>query len=241
MGSLVLGRRHSVEALIEMLSGGSRVLLYGPMGIGKTAILEEAARVLRRQGRPVAFSSFTRGIPDASAAMAAAYPALRASSQGLRHFRRLLPDALLDGKPGALLLDHVVAATSALKGFLRSLDGSGLGVVLAVDVENARDHQAIRARHFAHIEQELPPLPGRTMKRILEDVLSGASSSRVLGHEDRRRLLAIAHGRPGWLELSVRKLSCPTYWSQGDRLKLELLRTDVSAEVAARYLRLTLE
>ena len=236
MTSLILGRMRSVADLAESLRSGMRVLLYGPVGSGKTAVLEEVARALRREGRPVGISASTRGIPDASMAMAAAYPALRASARGQGHFRRVLRDALLDQKPGALLLDHVVAPTSALKGFLRSLDGTGLGVAMAVDVENSRDHLAIRARHLAYIEQELPPLPGQAMSQILDDRLASAPLPHAIEDQDRRLLLAIAHGRPGWLEMMSRRLSSSSYWSQEGRLKLELLRVDVSAEVGGRYM-----
>ena len=89
----------------------------------------------------------------------------------------------------------VVEAGRPLKGFLRSLRGTGLGVVIAVDVEHARD--CARARNFgiAHREIEIPRLHAGAIRRILAERVAGLDLPRPLDDAERDTIVHAADGQ----------------------------------------------
>jgi ABC-type cobalamin/Fe3+-siderophores transport system ATPase subunit len=62
------GRRKVVKDLAGPLLAGRTVLLYGPKGSGKSALLEALARGMKRQRRPCGFSRRTRSLSDLTGA-----------------------------------------------------------------------------------------------------------------------------------------------------------------------------
>lgn len=222
----LLGRQRFVEALWESAREGHTVLLYGPVGVGKTAILDELRRRATREGVPCGLSPHTATLGNVTAALADAYPAVGArDTRTQRQIRSGLRLAVAD-RPGVLMLDHLVDAGTAVKGFLRSLRGSGLGVLLAGDVEHPRDKARLRSFGLAYREVEVPPLDGRHCAALLAE----AAAAIPVVELDRRELLRIAHGRPGWILALARRLADARYWCAG-RLRLELLRADVVVEL----------
>jgi hypothetical protein len=142
---------------------------------------------------------------------------------------------VIEEQPTVLILDHVVAATTALKGYVRSLRGNQLGVVFAVDAEHSRDHTAARAFHLAYQEVKLAPLGRKHMKRLLAAKLRHPKLPFPLLEEDAAALLDIAAGRPGWVEMIVERLVHRGYWRDG-RVLTEILRAEAASVVAARYM-----
>ncbi len=209
-----LGREKLVVQLEDLVRGGSTVLLLGPLGIGKSAVLTEVARRLRHHGTLCGSASTTRCLGDVTAALATAYPSVSDPSLTQRRLRSRLRLAV-EAHPGALVLDHVTAAGTAMRGFLRSLRGTGLGVLLAADVENERDHIARRALHLSHLEIVVPPLPRSTMLAVLQAHLAGEVLPHPLLDDDRSGLLQLAKGNPGRLLSLVRLLAEERYWRDG--------------------------
>jgi hypothetical protein len=123
---------------------------------------------------------------------------------------------------------------TATRGFLRSLRASGLGVVLAVDVEAPRDHARARAMRLTHLELEVPPFEGRLLRQLLAQQLAARTLPHELTDPDRAALVEVALGRPGWIVMLAERLADRQYWSRG-HVFTELLRADVSIAVAARY------
>ena len=146
--SCTLGRAAVVDRLTKLAVAGRTVLLLGPVGIGKTTILGMLASALSETGRPVGLCHQASSLGDVIAALGRAYPEIGTRAKTQRALRGALRLAV-DHRPGTLLLDHLVGAGTALKGFLRSLQGTGLGVVIAADIEHERDHARIRAMKIA--------------------------------------------------------------------------------------------
>lgn len=232
-GDLV-GRERLLDQLEEEVLHGSTLLVLGPLGIGKSSILAELSSRLHDRGRPCGLARDTRCLGDITAALSSAYPSLGATSLTQRRLRSRLRLAVED-RPGALLLDHVSTAGTAMKGFLRSLRGTGLGVVLAVDAENRRDHAAARALHLTHMEITVPPLAGSTMATVLDALLARHVLPHPLCDDDRRRLLRLAKGNPGRLEMFTALLAEARFWRDG-RVSISVVNGAALELVLRRYL-----
>jgi len=228
------GRRKIVKDLADPLLAGRTVLLYGPMGSGKSALLKALAGRMKKQRRPCGFCRSTRSLSDITAALLAAYPAVPSEGRTQRQLRSDLVYAA-EARPGALLLDHLGGVGTQFKGYLRAMRGIGLGVILAADAEVARDHDQLRAMHLAYLEVEVPPLPSRCLHRILDEALAASPLPFALTETDRRALIRIARGRPGWVLRAGRILCDKHYWRNG-RVLLELLRAEIMTRITGQYL-----
>ncbi len=111
-------------------------------------------------------------------------------------------------------------------------------MLFSVDVDQPRDHAWARGLHLAWREVELPPLDRRHMRCLLERRL--IELKRRLVPEDEDLVLDTALGRPGWIDMIVERLADERYWRDA-RVRGDLLRLDVSAAVAGRYIRATNE
>jgi len=214
MSTPLFGRKKLLDELEDSLWHGKTLLLLGPLGIGKSRILEELAVRLQNRGRPCGFAHHTRSLGDVTAALWSAYPDSDDTWKTQRQLRSRLGLAV-EERPGALLLDHVTKAGTATRGYLRSLRGTGLGVALAADVENDRDNAAARALNLTHVEITVPPLPGTAMAKILDVCLSRKSTPYFLEPGDRRRVLRLAKGNPGRLLMLADLLTDDRYWRSG--------------------------
>ncbi len=204
------GRGSLVRQLAEPLLAGRTVLLYGPMGSGKSAILEVLARCMTKQHRPCGFCPSVRSLGNITEALLAVYPAVRRQGRTQRQLRSDLVYAV-EARPGTLLLDHIGDVGTQFKGYLRAMRGTGLGVLLAADAEVARDHGRLRAMHLAYLEVEVPPLQSRCLHRILDETLDAAPLPFALKDTDRNALIRMARGRPGWVVWAGRIL-CDTHY-----------------------------
>jgi energy-coupling factor transporter ATP-binding protein EcfA2 len=227
------GRRDVVGQLAELLLAGRTVLLYGPMGSGKSAILEALALTMKKQGRPCGFCPSARSLCNITEALLAVYPAVRCAGRTQRQLRSDLVYAV-EARPGALLLDHLGDVGTQFKGYLRAMRGTGLGVLLAADAEVARDHDQLRAMHLAYLEVEVPPLPSRCLHRILDETLLADPLPFTLADTDRSAIIRMVRGRPGWVIRAGRILGDIHYWRDG-RVMLESLRAEIMTRIAGMY------
>jgi hypothetical protein len=233
MGALY-GRKTIVDNLSALMLRGQIVLLYGPMGIGKTAILEAVQQAIEKESRPCGLSPQTRSLSDLTAALLRAYPDVGKEGRTQRQIRSALRLAIEDN-PGALLCDHLHDAGTQFKGYLHSLRWTtDLGVLFAADVDVSRDHERFRSMHLAYRELEVRPLPGRYMHRILADSLSGKSLPDSLTDTDRSALVRVAHGRPGWMPMMGDLLQRSDFWIDG-HVHVASMRISVMTEIAKRY------
>jgi hypothetical protein len=228
--------RDAIVAQLEALAAQGRTgLVFGPVGAGKTAILRALASRARASGRPSGMAPRVEGRGDVTRARAEAYPEAAAGRLEARAFRSRLRLAV-EQAPGVLLLDGVVEASPPMRGFLRSLRGTGLGVVVAVDVEHPRDRVRARSFGLAHREIEIPRLHAVAMRRILADGLAGLDLPRPLVEVEHDAIVRAALGLPGKLIGMLRRLALPAYWHDG-RPRLSLLRTDAGVALVGTLLR----
>jgi energy-coupling factor transporter ATP-binding protein EcfA2 len=234
----VVTRLHSRQKLMKDLIGpllaGRTVLLYGPMGSGKSALLEALAHSMQKRRRPCGLCHNTRSLSDITEALLAAYPTVKREGRTQRQRRSDLVYAV-EARPGALLLDHLLDVGTQCKGYLRAMRGTGLGVLLAADAEVARDHDRLRAMHMAYLEIEVPPLPSRCLHRILDEALEVDPLPFALTESDRSALIRMARGRPGWIIWAGRILGDIHYWHE-ERVLLESLRAEIMTRIMGRYL-----
>jgi DNA polymerase III delta prime subunit len=201
---ILRGREHVIDTLLEGLFARHATLLYGPVGVGKTAVLHAVAERLRSQRHPCALTARTASRTDVKAALAATSPE--------------------SGRAPALLLDGLVSATAPMRTLLHRLQGRGTGIVIAADVANERDHQRVRKMRLAYREVELPRLD----RRIIRELLAGIVRPELIDD-----LVQIAHGLPGRAHLAAALAKEPRYWSKGVLMR-SVLDTDVDTEMARR-------
>lgn len=231
----IVGRYRVVQEVAALACDGHTVLVFGPLGIGKTAILTGATRFLRGRGMPFGLSGRTETFRDLVQGLEEMYPGLEAHGRGHRQIRnRLRLEA--ESRPGVLVLDHLGSIGTAARGLLRYVRGLGLGILIGADVEHPRDHAWLRGLRLSHREYRVPPLPRRDLRRVLDAALRGVRMLQPLGEEDASAMVDKAMGRPGWIVRMASRLEQARYWSHG-RLLVNLLAIDVSVETKERYLR----
>jgi AAA+ superfamily predicted ATPase len=229
----LLGRAAIVDVLGKLLDDGVAVLLYGPVGAGKTSVLRSLEARVQARRVPCAVSPTTETLGDLTHALARAYPSVDACSGTMRQIRARLRNAV-EQTPGAVLLDHLGRTGTAFKGALKSMRGTGVGVLLAADVEHHRDHARFRSRHLVNREVELPPLHGSTMNVLLKALLAETTLPLPLRDADLRELAAATDGLPGRAVWFVSALQAPTAWRNG-RPRCDWLRTEAIIAAAERY------
>lgn len=228
--TLLHAREELLRTLRALIAQGSVVLVHGPIGIGKSAILRALASWARASGRRCGFALRTERFEDVAGAIAGAYPEtadFTTTQYGPgSDFRRAL-----EMHPGVLLLDDVVEASPPLMGFLRASRGSGLGVVLAVDVEHPREQIPARRSGLVDREIAIPRMHGVALRRILAERLTGLALPNELVDADRSALLVASEGRPGKLVAMLEHLTVRTYWHEG-RIRLGPLLADVTVALS---------
>lgn len=221
-------RDHLMNELSVRLGRAEHVVVCGPSGIGKTTLFSDLRDHISARRVPCATAPRTDSLQDVISALKTLFPTGPAEL-GPRRVRGLLRDAA-EATPAVLLLDHVTRVGTAMKGFLRSLRGTRLGVGFAIDVDGPRDKARMRKWCLSHTELQVPPASGTSLRRLLME-RAGAGSSRPLPPRALEELLEAAAGRPGYVASCARLMQEPRYWVDA-RLHLALLQSD--AEIATR-------
>lgn len=228
----LLGREHELSHIGALLDRGLVVVVYGRVGVGKSTLLRALARRARQVGRPCALAARTLSLSDFTKALARAYP--RVSTSGpQRHIRGRLRMAM-EKQPGVLLFDDLGQTGTAFKGAIRSVRGTGLGVVLAADADHPRDHERIRALALSHYEIELRPLHGNSMRALLDRLVAHHTLAGTLTADHLRDLVAATEGLPGRAIEFAEALTRPESWSAG-RPRIDWLRASAAIRASERY------
>lgn len=233
----LLGREEELAKLGELMRGGQSVVLYGRVGVGKSALLRALAQRTRKEGRPCALVTRTTSLGDFTRALAHAYPGV-ATDGTQRQLRGRLRRAV-ESRPAVLLFDGLGQTGSAFKGALKSVRGTGLGVVLAADVDQPRDRERVRALGLSHHELEIRALHGNSMRALLQTLLERRRPAHSLAAAHMRALVAATEGLPGRAVDFAEALADPRSWA-ADQPRVDWLRTGAAIRAAEHY-RLALE
>jgi len=219
--------------LVELVLAGEHAVVHGPIHVGKSALLREVERVVRRRSARVGLATTVRALGDVTAALARAHPDVRVTSVPARTARSRLRNAA-DAVPSVLLLDDVRGAGTMLKGFLRSLRGTPLGVLLAVDVNGPRDHARMRTLRLARREVDIPRLHASSLRSIVKTALASSPLDHALNEEDLRALVHASDGLPGRALSFVARLADASVWRDG-RVRVGALRAQAIIDELERY------
>lgn len=232
------GREALLARLEAELRAGRSVLLVGPPGMGKSTVLEALFGRLAARGLPCGLAPVTASLGQVTAALARVYaPAGPLAGGRAVSARRLRSELRLaaEERPGALLLDHVRAPGTAVRGFLRVLRGMRLGVLLAADAGRPQERVGLRALGLAQLELELPPLASRQMRALWRALEAERAGLVGLGREDRARLMRLVRGNPGRLVACAELLRDARFWHQG-RVAFGLLGAACAEQGLYRHL-----
>jgi|GEM_PF-1331082 len=228
----LVGRERDLARIGALLEQGEIILLYGRVGVGKSAVLRELAGRAHQRGMPYALATRTASLADFTSALSRAYPAV--STSGTQRQIRSRLRMAVEARPGVLLFDDLGQTGTAFKGALHSVRGMGLGIVLAADVDQPRDHDRIRALGLTYREIPLRPLHGHSTRALLEALLERRVLPHPLAAEHFRALAAAAAGLPGRAVHFAEALVDPRAWL-GGRPRVDWLRTGAAIQAAERY------
>jgi energy-coupling factor transporter ATP-binding protein EcfA2 len=228
----LLGREQSLATLGAWLDDGEVVVLYGPVGVGKSALLRALERRARQRERPCGLAIRTASLADFTQALGRAYPSV-APAATQRQWRGRLRIAA-ERAPGVLLLDDLGRTGTAFKGALKAVRGMGLGIALAADVDQPRDRDRVRGLALSHREMELTPLHGSSIRALLGSLLTARSLPFALGREEFQALVTATEGLPGRAVDFADALLDPNSW-RGGRPRVDWLRTGSVIRAAEHY------
>jgi hypothetical protein len=209
----LFGRRRTLEMLEAGLVPGRTIVLHGPTGAGKSAVLEALESRARVRGIAAGRAANARNVGDLTSALLAAHPGVDRSGGWPRVRARLREEA--EKRRSLILLDHLENIGTAFKHLLFSLRGTRASVVLAADVDHPRDHARVRALGLSHQEIALAPLHPSSMRALLRALLRARALPHRLGPEDFWLLCRIARGLPGRAVWLADALGDPEAWRAG--------------------------
>ena len=195
--------------IAERLARGEHLVLYGPLGSGKSTFLHALHARLGREGRPSGIADATTGLGDMTQALARAYPEVDVAGLTQRRMRARLA-AAAELRAGVLLFDHVHHVNTAMRAFLHGLRGGLAGVILALDVDGPRAREALRMRCPALPWVAMPRSSARQLRAYLH--AAGPRATPDLTPAQERQILRAARGRPGWVRLCALLLQEDRYW-----------------------------
>ena len=226
----LIGRETLVRELMRRLERGETVLVHGPVGSGKTVIGEMIVRRARDGRRAAGRAERTNRLVD----FGDAYPgATRGATSARRALSRLRE--VVEARPGVVVLDHLGQTGTAFKGALRSLRGTGLGILLLADVDAPRDHARVRALGLTQHELPLPRLHANTIRTILRRALASEVLPRALDDEELAAFVSAAEGLPGRAIAFAKALANGDAWLAG-RPRVAWLKSEAAIAAASRYL-----
>lgn len=121
-----VGRSREIREITEALAAGTNVVLVGPYGIGRTALVRHVSRVARERWRFV-FADFSGTPGEASESLIEALAPARAgrakTNRPGHKLRRLCIARLEHGrKPTVLVMEDIARFTDPMARFLRFLE-----------------------------------------------------------------------------------------------------------------------
>jgi predicted ATPase len=218
--------------LRDLALSGEHAILFGPAGIGKTALLRAVEAAVVEQGVRVGFSEGVRSLADVTSTLGRAYPDVEIRAVSARVGRSRLRNAA-EASASVLLLDDVRSAGTMLKGLLRSFRGTGTGVLLAVDVNDGRDHSRMRGWRLARREIAIPRLHANSIRAIIHSAL-GSGARHPIVADDLRAIVQASEGLPGRALSLVARLAAPSSWRDG-RIRVGSLRAAAVIDELERY------
>jgi len=245
---IFLNRSAELERLRSLLQQRKSVLLSGPPGIGKSALLA-GLRPRHRDDDPTLL--FSSGATDPAGWLRQVLlelvcgpspPALlrrlglspRPGRDEVRALlarksagavRTLLAEALGDSRY-AIVMDPLGFVSQAFYRVLRELERTGTPLVLVARSPHMEDIGY--ATKFAWPREQrlaLGPLPSAEMEQLLDRELAGWLRRPANEEAFRAHLLAYAAGNPGTLLELLAMVRAPAYWS-GESIKMHLLTVD---------------
>lgn len=218
------GRAEIVNTIEDYLRDGQVVLLVGPMGVGKTTVIEALRQRALACGVPCAVAPRFQHAADITEALTAAYPA--AERAGPQRILRARLRRAAESNRGWLLIDHVGATAGVhLKATIKKLRDVGMGVLLAADTEHPRDRDRVRRLRLTHREIDLPRLHGSSIRSLLLSLLGSTVLPHPVDSDALTALVVAAEGLPGRAVRFVDALRDPCAWSRG-RPRAAWLRTE---------------
>jgi hypothetical protein len=214
--------------LILRLRGAEHVVLYGPLGGGKSTLLAEVYARIAASGTPCGLSVGTATLDDITRTFTHAYPEVNTATTRRKARGRLL--AAADQRPGVLIFDHVTRVSTAMIGYLRRLRGGIAGVVLAFDIEKESERLRLRDRHLGRPFLPMPLASNKRMHRLLGQCCAAHRLPRIAPHHE-RQIVHAARGRIGWIAQCARLIVQGRYGS-GATLRVAVLCIDT--EIALR-------
>jgi energy-coupling factor transporter ATP-binding protein EcfA2 len=218
----------------KRLRRGEHLVLYGPVGSGKSVLLNDLATQLSNAGLPCALVNLTQSLEDITGALKRTYSSVDPTQESPPV--RELDLEQIHG--GVLLLDHLIDLTDSMIHFLRRCRGGILGVLAAVDTEVELESERLRPSRLGALVVRMPPFSPSSLRELLhaqciEHDLPLADS------DAEARLLAAARGRPGWIHKCI-ELQKKGAYRQGEQLFVSALCEDTEAalhEIALTMLR----
>ena len=231
-GLPLVGRRAELRALRAMLQRG-RALVLGPRGIGKTRLLEEAAR--ESPMRPV----LVRGAHALHPLLEQLLPQIAAGPASARELRRLPSQTLqaraleaLHARPAWLVLDEPAFCDARCYRFLERVSWIGGCCIAAATPARAQLGYLSRLLWDPREELTLGPLSRAASARLLEEAIQTFRLAGLGPLDDfRRKALAASEGNPGRIVSLCRLAAQPQYW-QGGRLLFAPLWIDALTQSA---------
>lgn len=218
------------EPLQSRLLRGEHLTLFGPRGSGKSTVLQGLYRQLCRADIPCAYAPVTSALDHITCALEQAYPDVDTLEIKRRAARMRLWNAA-DRRAGVLLLDHFSCTSSAMVSFLRRLHGKIVGVLTAVDTENDGDRREMRPWRYGAMSVRMPLASAHQLRKLLQRRTESMGLPAFDGPAQ-NKLVAAAHGRPGWIVKCTDLARQACYWCEHGPLVSVIC---VDTEAAVRY------
>jgi hypothetical protein len=229
----LVGRSSLVSTLQELVLAGEHAILFGPVGVGKSTLLHALEHGLKSQGVRVGLAPSLRQLENLISALGRAHPDVEVAEVSARIARSRLRNAA-GAHASVLLLDGVRGAGTMVKGLLRSLRGTGTGVLLAVDVNTALDHANMRRWRVARREIEVPRLHANSARTLIQATLTSHPPPYPITRDDLVALVRASEGLPGRAISLVSRLAAASSWHEG-RVRVGSLRAAAAIDELERY------
>lgn len=229
----LIGRRRELHALGALFAHGSRVLVLGPRGIGKTRLIQESAAAsgisLLSPGARGSLHEFLEELLPLTCAETIPPDSVRSLSSQALQSRAL---AALQARPRWLWIDDPAPAGARLYRFLQRvlwIQGCGLAVSA-----QSREQLGYLGRLLWDPREEvrLRPLARRDAARLVREAIKASGLGRRGCPEGfLEQVLDAAAGNPGRIVTVCRLAAQPQYW-HGGRLMFAPLWIDTLTQLA---------